>query len=92
MGLGALRWRDNGSWHFLGFLVLGALAVGATASAYRAVLEHRGSDPRGTLIGAALVGISCFVSMISLLTWVDRTQAVTKFRATETRRTHNRTS
>jgi hypothetical protein len=62
----------------LGFFILGALVIGATASAYRAALEHWGSDPRGTLIGAAVVGISWFVSMISLLTWVERRQVASK--------------
>jgi hypothetical protein len=52
--------------------VLGILMVGATALAYRAIVEHWGADPRGTLIAAATVGISFFISMNLLLRWDDR--------------------
>ncbi len=56
----------------LGLLVLGACLVVATALAYRAVIERREGDPRGTLIAAATVGVSFFVSTVCLLAWDDR--------------------
>jgi hypothetical protein len=52
--------------------VIGALMVAATALAYRAIVEHWGADPRGTLIAAATVGISFFISMNVLLRWDER--------------------
>jgi hypothetical protein len=52
--------------------VLGALMVVATVLAYRAIVEHWGADPRGTLIAAATVGISFFISMNLLLRWDER--------------------
>jgi hypothetical protein len=51
------------------------LIVALTATAYRGAIEHWEGDPRGTLIAAAIVGISFFLSMISILTWLDRRQA-----------------
>jgi hypothetical protein len=62
----------------LGLFVLGVLVVGGTATAYRAAIEHWEGDPRGTLIAAAVVGISFFISMVSLLSWVERRQAASK--------------
>ncbi len=55
-----------------GLLVLGALLTGGTAVAYRAIVERWGADPRGTLIAAAAVGISFFISMNLLLAWDER--------------------
>ena len=52
--------------------VLGACLVAATAFAYRAIIERYGGDPRGTLIAAAAVGISFFISMNLLLAWDER--------------------
>ena len=43
-----------------------------TAVAYRAIVERWGGDPRGTLIAAATVGISFFISMNLLLAWDER--------------------
>jgi hypothetical protein len=57
-----------------GLLILGVLVVGGTATAYRGAIEHWEGDPRGTLIAAAIVGISFFISMVSILSWVDRRQ------------------
>ena len=51
---------------------VGAIMVAATALAYRAIVEHWGADPRGTLIAAATVGISFFISMNLLLRWDER--------------------
>jgi hypothetical protein len=62
-------------------LVLGALLIGGTAVAYRAIVERWGADPRGTLIAAAAVGISFFISMNLLLAWDERRRR----RLTETR-------
>jgi hypothetical protein len=53
-------------------LVVGALLTGGTAVAYRAIVERWGPDPRGTLIAAATVGISFFISMNLLLAWDER--------------------
>jgi hypothetical protein len=58
----------------VGLVILGVLVVGGTATAYRATIEHWQGDPRGTLIAAAIVGISFFISMVSLLSWLDRRQ------------------
>jgi hypothetical protein len=52
--------------------VVGAFLVVATALAYDAIVEHWGADPRGTLIAAATVGISFFISMNLLLAWDER--------------------
>jgi hypothetical protein len=51
---------------------LGALLVLGTAAAYRAIIERWEGDPRGTLIAAATVGISFFISMNMLLAWDER--------------------
>jgi hypothetical protein len=61
----------------VGLSILGVLIVGLTAVAYRAAIEHWEGDPRGTLIAAAVVGISFFLSMVSMLSWVERRQART---------------
>jgi hypothetical protein len=58
----------------LGLLILGVIVVAATAIAYRAAIEHWEGDPRGTLIAAAIVGISFFISMVSMLSWTERRQ------------------
>jgi hypothetical protein len=55
-----------------GMVVLGALLMAGTAVAYRAIVERWGADPRGTLIAAATVGISFFISMNLLLAWDER--------------------
>jgi hypothetical protein len=55
-----------------GLFVLGALLALATALAYRAIIDRWGADPRGTLIAAATVGISFFISMNLLLAWDER--------------------
>ena len=55
-----------------GLVVLGACLTAGTAVAYRAIVERWGADPRGTLIAAATVGISFFVSMNLLLAWDER--------------------
>jgi hypothetical protein len=56
----------------MGLVILGASAVIATAVAYRAIIERWQGDPRGTLIAAATVGASFFVSTVLLLAWDDR--------------------
>jgi hypothetical protein len=56
----------------LGLIVLSAIAVIATAAAYRTIVERWQGDPRGTLIAAATVGVSFFVSTVLLLAWDDR--------------------
>jgi len=61
----------------VGLILLGVVIVAGTATAYRAAIEHWEGDPRGTLIAAANVGISFFISMVSILNWVERRQAVT---------------
>jgi hypothetical protein len=53
-------------------VVIGVLLVGGTAVAYHAIVERWGADPRGTLIAAAAVGISLFISMNLLLRWDER--------------------
>jgi hypothetical protein len=53
-------------------IVIGAFLVVATAVAYGAIIERWGADPRGTLIAAATVGISFFISMNLLLAWDER--------------------
>jgi hypothetical protein len=53
-------------------VVLGVLLMGGTAVTYRAIVERWGADPRGTLIAAAAVGISFFISMNLLLAWDER--------------------
>ena len=55
-----------------GSFVLGGVFAVATALAYRAIIERWGADPRGTLIAAAAVGISFFISMNLLLAWDER--------------------
>jgi hypothetical protein len=55
-----------------GLLVLGGFLAVATALAYRVIIERWGGDPRGTLIAAAAVGISFFISMNLLLVWDER--------------------
>jgi hypothetical protein len=55
----------------VGLSVLGVVVIAATATAYRAAIEHWEGDPRGTLIAAAIVGISFFVSMVSMLSWTE---------------------
>ena len=55
-----------------GLVALGTLLVIATALAYRAIIERWEGDPRGTLIAAALVGTSFFISMNLLLAWDER--------------------
>jgi hypothetical protein len=55
-----------------GLFVLGAFLAVVTALAYGAIVEHWGADPRGTLIAAATVGISFFISMNLLLAWDER--------------------
>ncbi len=50
-------------------VVLGVLLTGGTAVIYREIVERWGADPRGTLIAAATVGISFFISMNLLLAW-----------------------
>jgi hypothetical protein len=55
-----------------GLVILGGLLMAATAVAYREIVERWGADPRGTLIAAATVGISFFVSMNLLLAWDER--------------------
>jgi hypothetical protein len=53
-------------------VLLGTFLVVVTALAYGAIVEHWGADPRGTLIAAATVGISFFISMNLLLAWDER--------------------
>ena len=53
-------------------VVLGVLLTGGTVVAYREIVERWGVDPRGTLIAAATVGISFFISMNLLLAWDER--------------------
>jgi hypothetical protein len=55
-----------------GLAVLGGLLMIGTAVAYREIVERWGADPRGTLIAAATVGISFFISMNLLLAWDER--------------------
>jgi hypothetical protein len=55
-----------------GLVILGGLLMAATAVAYREIVERWGADPRGTLIAAATVGISFFISMNLLLAWDER--------------------
>jgi hypothetical protein len=55
-----------------GLFVLGAFLVALTALAYRSIIERWAGDPRGTLIAAATVGISFFISMNLLLAWDER--------------------
>jgi hypothetical protein len=51
---------------------LGVLLVLGTTAGYRAIIERWEGDPRGTLIAAASVGISFFISMNLLLAWDER--------------------
>ncbi len=53
-------------------VVLGVLLTAGTAVAYREIVDRWGADPRGTLIAAATVGISFFISMNLLLAWDER--------------------
>jgi hypothetical protein len=55
-----------------GLVVLSGLLMAATAVAYHVIVERWGADPRGTLIAAATVGISFFISMNLLLAWDER--------------------
>jgi hypothetical protein len=55
-----------------GLFVVGTILVVATAVAYRAIVERWAGDPRGTLIAAAAVGTSFFISMNLLLAWDER--------------------
>jgi hypothetical protein len=55
-----------------GLVVIGGLLMAATAAAYREIVDRWGADPRGTLIAAATVGISFFISMNLLLAWDER--------------------
>ncbi len=55
-----------------GLVILGALLMVGTAVAYRAIVDRWGADPRGTLIAAATVGVSFFISMNLLLAWDER--------------------
>ena len=55
-----------------GLVVLGGLLMLGTVVAYREIVERWGADPRGTLIAAATVGISFFISMNLLLAWDER--------------------
>jgi hypothetical protein len=55
-----------------GLVVFGVLLVAGTALAYREIVYRWGADPRGTLIAAATVGISFFISMNLLLAWTER--------------------
>jgi hypothetical protein len=55
-----------------GLFVLGTIFGVVTAVAYREIVERWGADPRGTLIAAATVGISFFISMNLLLVWAER--------------------
>jgi hypothetical protein len=52
--------------------VLGTVLGVVTAVAYREIVDRWGADPRGTLIAAATVGISFFISMNLLLVWDER--------------------
>ena len=52
--------------------VLGTFLIAGTAVAYQSIVARWGSDPRGTLIAAATVGISFFISMNLLLAWDER--------------------
>jgi hypothetical protein len=51
---------------------LGTFLGVVTAVVYREIVERWGADPRGTLIAAATVGISFFISMNLLLVWAER--------------------
>jgi hypothetical protein len=62
----------------LGLCLLGVVVTGLTATAYRAVIERWEGDPRGTLIAAAVVGISFFISMVTMLSWTERRQQRTR--------------
>jgi hypothetical protein len=53
-------------------VVISALLMVGTVVTYRAVVERWGADPRGSLIAAATVGVSFFISMNLLLAWDDR--------------------
>jgi hypothetical protein len=61
----------------VGLTILGMLLVGATATAYHAIIERWEGDPRGSLIAAAVVGLIFFVSMISMLSMSERRQRIT---------------
>jgi hypothetical protein len=63
--------RARGALIF-GLFVIGTFLVALTALAYRAIIERWSGDPRGTLIAAATVGISFFISMNLLLAWDER--------------------
>jgi hypothetical protein len=59
-------------WLIASLVALGAVLVVSTAVAYRVIVDRWGADPRGTLIAAAVIGISFFVSMNLLLAWDER--------------------
>jgi hypothetical protein len=62
----------------VGLMILGILLVGATGTAYRAIIERWEGDPRGSLIAAAVVGLVFFVSMLSMLSVSERRQRMNK--------------
>ena len=69
---GAWALRRTRAGLIASLVMLGALLMVGTAVAYRAIVDRWGADPRGTLIAAATVGISFFISMNLLLAWDER--------------------